>query len=597
MPGDGGTVTVQGGTATTSGTPGIVFIRGGTAGSGTGPGGDVEIIASNSGGASGTGGAISITGGNATGSDDGGDITITPGSGAGGGSDGVVSVVGTIEGSNAAAWTLLDEAATASNPTVIPNKADPDTGIGWESADALSLVSGGVEAIRFAEASSAIIQTHESNVGLTADVGSSQGDGVITSTYNVYSTVANAGDAATLPSTFEAGTVIYIKNDGANSMDVFPASGDDAGAGVNTAVAVGAGESKTFIASTTNSTWTQLIQPAGVSGATISGTPANNEVAVWTNSTTIEGDPNFTWDGSTLNVDGTIQTDDAAGPSLVDEAATSTNPTIIPNKTDTDTGVGWNAADALSLVSGGLEAVRYEEASSNVIVTNEIDAAASSSTTQTQGQAPLTSSYNVVNVVANDNDVVTMPSAAEGRIVTIVNRDSDNILQVFPASGDSVGAGTNVSVTMPPQSSRTFIGVSGTTIWATVSEGLEGGGGASTVPIETGKVQTTDATTTELLALSILTGTTVGFELFVMGREDSTGDSVFERIFGAIRRQGGTTSLVGSVSVDRTDDVGASTWTIDVAADDGTDELTVDVTGEAAHTIDWKARLVKLEIQ
>lgn len=96
------------------------------------------------------------------------------------------------------------------------------------------------------------------SVGLTAHVGSSQGDGVITATYNVYSTVANVGDAATLPATSVVGDKIYIKNDGANSMDVFPASGDDAGAGTDTAVAIANGVGAMFMATVADATWTQM---------------------------------------------------------------------------------------------------------------------------------------------------------------------------------------------------------------------------------------------------------------------------------------------------------------------------------------------------
>lgn len=95
-------------------------------------------------------------------------------------------------------------------------------------------------------------------VGLTADVSSVQGGGVITASKNVYSTVANVGDAATLPATSVLGDEIYIKNDGANSMDVFPASGDDAGAGTDTAVAVAAGVGAMFIATVADATWTQM---------------------------------------------------------------------------------------------------------------------------------------------------------------------------------------------------------------------------------------------------------------------------------------------------------------------------------------------------
>jgi hypothetical protein len=45
-----------------------------------------------------------------------------------------------------------------------------------------------------------------------------------------------------------------------------------------------------------------LAQLAGGGGAQISGTPADNQVAVWTNSTTVEGDADFTWDGTQLVV-------------------------------------------------------------------------------------------------------------------------------------------------------------------------------------------------------------------------------------------------------------------------------------------------------
>ncbi len=85
------------------------------------------------------------------------------------------------------------------------------------------------------------------NAGLTADVGSAQGNGVITSSYNEYSTVGTTGDAATLPSA-AAGIKVTIMNNGVNSMDVFPASGDNAGGGVDTAVALAAGSNIVYLA-------------------------------------------------------------------------------------------------------------------------------------------------------------------------------------------------------------------------------------------------------------------------------------------------------------------------------------------------------------
>lgn len=51
----------------------------------------------------------------------------------------------------------------------------------------------------------------------------------------------------------------------------------------------------------------------------------------------------------------------AAGPALANEAASATNPTLLPNKADADTGIGSQALDAVSLIAGALESVRAED--------------------------------------------------------------------------------------------------------------------------------------------------------------------------------------------------------------------------------------------
>jgi len=83
--------------------------------------------------------------------------------------------------------------------------------------------------------------------GVTAAVGSSQGDGPITTDVVQISTCANAGDAVTLP-TAVAGLQVTIVNNGAQACDVFPASGDNLGAGANTAASLAAGANITYIA-------------------------------------------------------------------------------------------------------------------------------------------------------------------------------------------------------------------------------------------------------------------------------------------------------------------------------------------------------------
>lgn len=52
---------------------------------------------------------------------------------------------------------------------------------------------------------------------------------------------------------------------------------------------------------------------------------------------------------------GDIITTDAAGPTLQNEAATGTNPTLIPNRADETTGIGWATAEVRIVISGGDE--------------------------------------------------------------------------------------------------------------------------------------------------------------------------------------------------------------------------------------------------
>jgi hypothetical protein len=58
-------------------------------------------------------------------------------------------------------------------------------------------------------------------------------------------------------------------------------------------------------------------------------------------------------DGGTARFDGAVEMENAAGPTLLNEAATTTNPTLVPDKAEVDTGIGW-ASDTLHFVGGGI---------------------------------------------------------------------------------------------------------------------------------------------------------------------------------------------------------------------------------------------------
>lgn len=60
--------------------------------------------------------------------------------------------VGSLAAINAAGPAVLNEAASAINPTFVPNKANPDTGIGSQAAGAVSLIGTGTEGLRITSA-------------------------------------------------------------------------------------------------------------------------------------------------------------------------------------------------------------------------------------------------------------------------------------------------------------------------------------------------------------------------------------------------------------------------------------------------------------
>ena len=78
------------------------------------------------------------------------------------------------------------------------------------------------------------------------------------------------------------------------------------------------------------------------------------------------------------------------------------------------------------------------------------------STTQTQGNGSLTANINEVSTVANIGDVVTLPAAAPGLQVIVINNGSKR-MNIFPATGDDLGEGTNTSVSLASGSSIIYL--------------------------------------------------------------------------------------------------------------------------------------------
>ena len=138
--------------------------------------------------------------------------------------------------------TYNQTSGTASNTDLLINRTETAVGSG---AQLLADFQVGGTSKLAVDNTGMVLNTL--TAGITADTGSSQGDGPLTSMYNEISVCANAGDAVTLPSAV-AGYKVTIINNGAQACDVFPASSDNAGAGADTAVSLAAGANITYFA-------------------------------------------------------------------------------------------------------------------------------------------------------------------------------------------------------------------------------------------------------------------------------------------------------------------------------------------------------------
>ncbi len=65
---------------------------------------------------------------------------------------------------------------------------------------------------------------------------------------------------------------------------------------------------------------------------------------------------------------GQFRATQAAGPAILNETASATNPTIIPHRADTDTGIGRRADDIGVLIAGGLNCIEFGEAAAAPLV-------------------------------------------------------------------------------------------------------------------------------------------------------------------------------------------------------------------------------------
>jgi hypothetical protein len=139
---------------------------------------------------------------------------------------------------------------------LLGQRSDGATAIGIKLGNVNSLATAGAKIVSFYSDEFSTEETyidkdgfrgHPTSGAVTASTTQTQGQGAITAEIVNVSVCANANDTVTLP-TAKAGIRCYIFNNGAQTLQIFPASGDNLGAGVDTAKTLAAGKQALFIA-------------------------------------------------------------------------------------------------------------------------------------------------------------------------------------------------------------------------------------------------------------------------------------------------------------------------------------------------------------
>lgn len=385
------------------------------------------------------------------------------------------------------AWQLLNEAATATNPTLIPHVGEPGTGIGANAAgslsligqsielvrgvgnasallrqviispgallgaiatpalalgdgdsgltelidDQLSVVSGGILAVRYTGANSGVLRAPAFSAITADNVSQTQASGtpIINSLTTLIS--LNASDSATLPAVFPVDTIIEINMPDVDEDDatavIFPAVGDDLGNGVNAGYTIQPHESVIFRATVANSTWVRMPRSAS-----------------------------------------TVKPLFASGGMVRDITSEENEATLCPRGDQPQDGIGSGNPGEVGFVSNRLIAEKHVHNGGGVLqVTASRGKTITAFATGGQGSAvELLETYNIVTVVGTAGDSVRLPAVfQQSTLIWVTNADSTEAMDLFPSSGDDLGAGTDTAISVAAGSTVHFIATAANATW------------------------------------------------------------------------------------------------------------------------------------
>ncbi len=328
-------------------------------------------------------------------------------------------------------WMGWTSSPSATSPVMGPRSNDTNTGIGSNAADELSLIAGGFEGIRIdddgfllidAPSGQSIDLNPDSNnvdVRWSADFTS---DAVVfdASGFNTGGQIRLGGQSspATTSNYLEVSTPnrsVTAGNDAYAAYFILTAT--EAASGTHTLFATIYADQPTITGGVASLTNTANLYIPNASGA------GANNYAIWVDdgSSRFDGAVDMTTGDLTLSLS-------AAGPAILNEAASATNPTLVPNRGDAHTGIGSSGGDQVSIIGGGIELMRLAEATGVIV-----DISVASSTSNT-----------VLNVGNTTNSAVAAHSYIDIRVGGTTSTGDPQLRWTVP-SGTSWYAGVDNS--------------------------------------------------------------------------------------------------------------------------------------------------------
>mgnify|MGYP001593112362 CR=1 FL=1 len=229
------------------------------------------------------------------------------------------------------------------------------------------------------------------------------------------------------------------------------------GSGDVTELALGA--DGTFLRSAGASSIPTWSTPAGSGDVSKVGTPANNQLGVWTGDGTIEGDASLTWDGTSFNIATAKNFQIAGATILADAAGTTTLSNIDALDAATEATIEAAIDTLANLVSIQGRTVTLADAGANAILGWDDTASAYENLTQAEVLAVIgDSSATAKGVVELATDAETVTGSDTARATTPANITAKMaapgaIGGTTPASGTFTTVTVNTGITLAENAS------------------------------------------------------------------------------------------------------------------------------------------------